>query len=293
MKKVAKTVKVISIVFLVFFVVCVGWSIYHYITDPKLVVTHYELEEKVVAPIRIVQLTDLHNAMFGEDNADLIELVAEQSPDFIIMTGDMLNRDDESVEIVYNLNSSLKKIAPVYFGYGNHEKEWEANFGQDLTRIFTDAGAIVLDINYVDIEVNGTLIRLAGYMPYYRQPGMYPVDEVQKQLELDFADEFENTDRLKILLNHIPTQWVDWDYVDQYSVDLIFSGHYHGGMIQLPLINRGLYCPYVGLFAKNIKGIFEGTEATCILSVGLGSEHLIPRLNNPPEIVVVDLIPGK
>lgn len=71
----------------------------------------------------------------------------------------------------------------------------------------------MVDCSYVDIEVNDVAIRIAGYMPYYRQPGMYPVDEAQRQLELDFADGFENTDRLKILLNHIPTQWVDWDYI--------------------------------------------------------------------------------
>lgn len=293
MKIVWQIIKGVMMTLLILILMCVVWCSYHYFFDPELAAAYYTLEADVEEPIRIVQLSDLHNAVFGENNADLVGLVEEQLPDLIVMTGDMLNRDDENVEIVCDLISSLKKIAPVYFGYGNHEKEWEANFGLDLTEPLTDAGAVVVDINYVDIEVKETPIRLAGYMPYYRQPGMYPVDEAQKQLELAFADDFENTDRLKILLNHIPTQWVDWDYVDQYPVDIVFSGHYHGGMVQLPLINRGLYCPYVGLFAEHIKGIFEGTEGTCILSTGLDSEYFIPRLNNPPEIVVADLIPAE
>lgn len=85
---------------------------------------------------------------------------------------------------------------------------------------------------------------------------------------------------------------MDWNYIDQYPVDIVFAGHYHGGIIQLPLLNRGLYCPYVGFFAEHTKGVFNGTKAACILSGGLGSEHFLPRLNNPPEIVVVDLFPA-
>lgn len=283
--------KLVIIILLIFVIICAGWSVYHYNIDPELVTVYYTLEENVAAPIRIVQLSDLHNAEFGEGNSELIGLVEEQSPDLIVMTGDMLNRYDENTDIVCNLISSLNEIAPVYFGYGNHEKEWENNFGQNLTEFFTEAGAVVIDCSYVDIEVNDAAIRIAGYMPYYRQPGMYPVDEAQRQLELDFADDFENTDRLKILLNHIPTQWVDWDYIDEYPVDVVFSGHYHGGVIQIPLVNRGLYCPYVGFFAPNTKGLFKGTKATCVLSSELGSEYAIPRLNNPAELVVVDLIP--
>lgn len=293
MKTTWQIIKSIVIVLLIFILVCVGWCGYHYFTDTELITTHYTLEADVAKTIRIVQLSDLHNGEFGENNADLIRLVAQQSPDLIVMTGDMLNRDDENIAIVCDLIVALNEVCPIYFGYGNHEKEWETNFGQNLTESFEEAGAVVVDCNYVDIEFNGTPIRLAGYMPYYRQPGMYPVDEAQKQMELDFADDFENTDRVKILLNHIPTQWVDWDYINQYPVDLVFSGHYHGGMIQIPLINRGLYCPYVGLLAQNTKGVFQGLEATCVLSAGLGAEYFVPRLNNPPEIVVVDLEPAR
>lgn len=128
-------------------------------------------------------------------------------------------------------------------------------------------------------------------MGYYRQPGMLTQDEEQKKIELDFANDFENTDRLKILINHIPTQWVDWDYINEYPVDIVFSGHYHGGAIRIPIIDQGLYAPYVGWFPPYTKGMFTGSQATCVLSTGLGSEHNIPRLNNPPDIVIVDVVP--
>lgn len=129
MKKIWRMLKLVIIILLIFVIICAGWSVYHYSTDPELTTVYYTLEENIAAPIRIVQLSDLHNAEFGEENSELIGLVEEQSPDLIVMTGDMLNRDDENTEIVCNLISSLNEIAPVYFGYGNHEKEWEDNFG--------------------------------------------------------------------------------------------------------------------------------------------------------------------
>lgn len=90
----------------------------------------------------------------------------------------------------------------------------------------------------------------------------------------------------------LPLPWVDWDYIDKFPVDVVFSGHYHGGVIRLPLLDRGVYAPYTGFFPKHTKGVFVGTQATCVLSAGLGSEHAVPRINNPPEVAVVDLVPS-
>ena len=246
----------------------------------------------VVSPIRVVHLTDLHNAQFGKDNAKLIDRIAAQNPDLIIMSGDMLNEDDPNTEIVTALISDLSLIAPVYFGYGNHEKHWEKIHRQDLRPLLEQAGASVVDNDYIDLEFKGTKLRIGGYMAYYPVPHMSTHDETQQTLELAFAEDFENTNRLKILINHIPTGWVDWNYVNKYPVDIVFSGHYHGGMIRIPILDQGLYAPYVGLFPHFTKGVYAGQKATCILSAGLGIEHHIPRFYNPPEIVVVDLIPN-
>ena len=245
----------------------------------------------VVSPIRVVHLTDLHNAQFGKDNAKLIDKAAAQNPDLIIMSGDMLNEDDPNTEIVTALISDLSLIAPVYFGYGNHEKHWEKIHGKDLRPLLEQAGATVVDNDYIDLEFKNTDFRIGGYMAYYPVPHMSTHDKAQEALELAFAEDFENTDRLKILINHIPTGWVDWNYVDKYPVDIVFSGHYHGGAIRIPILDQGLYAPYVGLFPHFTKGVYSGKEATCILSAGLGIEHHIPRFYNPPEIMVVDLMP--
>lgn len=254
-------------------------------------VTNYTISADILSPIRILHLSDLHNAEFGKNNKKLVNLAAKQAPDIIVMTGDMLNRDDHNIEIVCRLITELCPIAPVYFGYGNHEKEWEKAWKSNLADRFREAGAIVVDNSYEDIEINGVEVRIGGYMGYYRQPGMFQVTKEQRMAELAFADNFEDTERYKILLDHIPTAWLDWGYIDQYPVDLVLSGHYHGGQWVLPIIGA-VYAPYIGFDPPYTRGLFTGTQAACVLSAGLGSEYTwLPRINNPPELVVVDILP--
>lgn len=255
----------------------------------EFIVTEYSVPTEVTSPTRIVHLTDLHSMVYGEGNEEIVSSVLSASPDLILMTGDLLSAEDDGPEVVCDLIRHLAEIAPVYYGYGNHEKEWEARTGDSLAPALTAAGATVLDCAYVDVTVCGTDLRIGGYHGYYRQPHMFPISEDQKQAELSFCDDFENTDRYKILLCHIPTAWLDWGYINCFPVDLVLSGHYHGGQIRL--FGRGLYAPYVGLFPEYTRGIFQGETATCILSAGIGTEQGIPRINNSPEILSIDLIP--
>ena len=266
--------------------------LYYLISSRFLQVRTETVSADVREPIRVVQLTDLHNAQFGDQNSKLVSLVKAQNPDLIVMTGDMLNRDDPSTEIVEQLIRDLVPIAPVYFGYGNHETTWEANYQKDLHEIFSAAGATVLESEYVDVEINGQPLRIGGYMGYWWQPHMTTKDPAQKEREYQFFHDFRDTDRQMILLNHIPTAWLDWHYIDRAPAGIVFCGHYHGGTIRIPVIDRGLFAPYVGWFPPYTKGVFEGRVTTCVLSAGLGNEHGIPRVNNPPEIVVADLIPA-
>ena len=280
----------ILLTLLIIILITVGTLIYFYLAFQDLTVSNYTIEADISNTIRIVQLSDLHNEEFGDNNAELVSLVEAQHPNLIIMSGDMLNRDDPDTAVVASLIHSLVSIAPVYFGYGNHETSWENKYGKVLHDVFTTAGAIVLDDKYVDVVINGEPVRIGGYMGYYRQPGMFTNDTNQWDREFLFFDGFESTDSFKMLINHIPTQWVDWNYIDKYPVDLVLCGHYHGGMVRIPFLDQGLYAPYIGWFPPFTKGAWEGSEASCILSTGLGTEHSIPRINNPPEIAVIDVL---
>ena len=257
-----------------------------------LTVTRYEIPAKVTSPLRIVQLSDLHSREFGDGNENLIALVAAQEPDLIFLTGDMLNRGGTAgdLEPLCHLIERLGQIAPVYWSDGNHEKILQATLEEDLHAALTRAGATVLDCTYADITLRGQDLRLGGYCGYYRTPHMTTDDPAVMEAENRFFEEFEDTHRLKLLLSHIPTSWVDWGFLDRLPVDLVFSGHYHGGQIRLPVIG-GLYAPYVGFFPPNTRGVFTGERGRCILTAGLGAEPGLPRIGNLPEIVVADLIP--
>lgn len=275
--------KIAFIVFIIIFVV-----LFLEIQNDEIIVQQYGVECDISDEIRIIQLTDLHNLEFGDNNIDLVLKVREQVPDLIFMTGDMFGQSD-NLHVIYSCIKQLSQIAPVYFSYGNHERSWENGTESELRKTLTEAGATVLNCEYIDIECKGESIRIGGYYGYYRAPHMRTSDVEEQEKEIAFADDFEDTENIKLLLCHIPTAWVDWEYIDKYPIDVVFTGHYHGGQIRLPFVG-GLYAPYVGWFPENTKGIFEGQEATCILSTGLGSENWIPRINNPAEVVVIDLI---
>lgn len=259
-------------------------------TDNDLTPVCYEVPADVSAAVRIVHLTDLHSWEFGEDNRELVQFVADLSPDVIVMTGDMLDKSDKDAAVACTLIEKLVEIAPVYYGYGNHETAWERENATSLTPSLTAAGATVLDLTWADIEINGQTLRLGGYHGYYRRPHMHLDDPVLEAKDTAFCDSFEDTQRYKILLCHIPTAWLDWGMIDNQPVDLVLTGHYHGGQVRIPFLG-GLIAPYVGLFPEYTEGMFEGEAATVILSTGLGSSPGIPRINNPPQVVVVDLVP--
>lgn len=109
--------------------------------------------DKISDEIRIVQLSDNHNSLFGEDNQKLIELVKEQNSDLVLITGDIVNSDEANTDIAINLIAALCDIAPVYVAVGNHEVEYQNNYKTDLLQLYKKAGAIVLDKQYVDITV--------------------------------------------------------------------------------------------------------------------------------------------
>lgn len=281
-----------SLALLLTFLALLAWCLLG--SQYALEVTNYVLSSpKLTAPIRVVQLTDLHNSEFGENNERLVRMVARQHPDLILMTGDMLNGREDKTEIAVNLVQRLTEVAPVYFSYGNHEVTHEQMFGRDLTALFEEAGATVLDRTYEDVTVNGQTIRLGGIYGYCLPEKYYSSGEA-KRWECEYLKEFQDTESYTLLLAHLPTCWILNDNLDIWQIDCVFSGHEHGGQIRLPLIG-GLYAPDRGFFPGRSSGIYasQDGERVMVLSRGLGSGVGVPRFNNVPEIVVVDILPQR
>ncbi len=263
------------------------WSNY------ALTVCRYTVySEKAADGFCVILISDLHGREFGENNSRLLEKIAAEEPDIIALVGDIIDSeaDEAQIERMCGFISAAAEIAPVYFGMGNHEYELEEGMDEPLSGRITAAGAVFLDSEFVEVTIHGNPVRIGGYGGFYRTPHMIKKDKDKQKEDRLFFEEFEDTDEFKLLLNHIPTNWLDWNYRDRCPVDLVLSGHYHGGIVRIPFTGKGLFAPYVGWFPPYTKGCFEGKEATCLLSTGLAGANGFPRLFNPPEIVVVDVV---
>ena len=262
------------------------WSNY------AITVSRYELSsEKVGGGFRIVALSDLHCREFGAGNRRLLKKIAAEQPDIIVLAGDIFGCDanEKQVERTLAFVSAAVEIAPVFYGMGNHEYKYMDQIDYSLAERIAETGAKILDGSYIDMELNGSDVRLGGYEGFYVTAHMNSSDPEQQKKDWDFFKDYEDTDRLKVLINHIPTSWLDWNYRNRREVDLVLSGHYHGGNVRIPFVEQGIYAPYVKWFPPYTKGMFEGEKATCILTTGLAGGAHLPRFFNPPEIVVVDI----
>ena len=261
------------------------------LSNKALGVSKYKLRsEKTASALHIVQLSDLHNTEFGKNNARLIAKVAAQQPQLILMTGDLVDRDDVSTEQAETLIRGLCDVAPVYISLGNHEAEYEKRYGADLRDRFTASGAVVLDREWIDLELDGQQIRLGGINGYC-VPRKCTEGNREREAEADFVEAFADTDRLKLLMCHMPYTWLVLDGLEEWDIDCVFCGHVHGGQVRLPFMG-GLWAPDQGWFPGKVSGLYLSNDETraMLLSRGLGSSVRLPRFNNVPEIIVLDIV---
>lgn len=268
------------LLFLIFILFCVGffhWS-NHSLQVQRFTFTSPRLPAGFDGCV-IVQLSDLHGALFGEDNRDLLKVVAKERPDYIFLTGDLLDQYRATPHsYAASLGGALADIAPTYFVTGNHE--WALRGVPDLKRELEAAGATVLTNEYVLLERGGDQILLAGI----DDPNGFADQKTPEELagELRGAE----PDAFWMLLAH-RNNYFEKEY-SLLGADLVISGHGHGGLIRLPFTD-GLVSVERSLFPSYTAGFYEANGGKVFVSRGLGNSGRTFRLFNRPEMVVLTL----
>ena len=232
---------------------------------------------------RIVLLADIHGTEHGKDNERLVNAIKDANPDIITIAGDLVDRFqsdnpvDKQFEIAKTLVSQLVRIAPVYYVTGNHE--WDIGDVRPLLAMLDESGVTVLRNQFRRLTRGNDSIILAGI----DDPGG-PADMIKPDDFIKNINNNENPDFL-IVLNH---RNYSLPKFSNLGVDLVLSGHAHGGMVRLPFTD-GLIGPSYELFPTYTSGVYTEGDTKMVVSRGLGNHFGWTRFLNNPQVVVIEL----
>lgn len=263
-----------------------------YDTNRFIVVKHSFSDKRIRKSIRAVVITDLHNKSFGRNNELLLAAIREQTPDFILVGGDIPTaKPGKSLDIAISFLRELTKEYTVYYANGNHEhrmKLYPETYGDMWERYesaLKELGVKLLVNEKVELPECGLCIYGSEIeKKYYIRFKTAQMDESYMESILGKKEE----KYYNILLAHNP------DYFPQYAVwgaDLVLSGHVHGGMVRIPFWGKGVVSPKVSFFPKYDGGVFRQGNSTMLLGRGLGMHTIPVRTFNPGELLVVDFLP--
>lgn len=253
--------------------------------DERLILRTYTVASpKLTAEVRLAVVTDFHSS----DNADdVVEMLASCAPDAVLLVGDLFDDDtaNRPTERTLSLMRQLSAQYPCYYVSGNHEA-WTGEMDA-LYQQTEEAGVTVLRMSSGVLTVRGQRIALCGIPdPYEMVFSGAPDTEEQLRQALEDVDSADFT----VLLAHRPELLAKYA---QFPLDLVVSGHAHGGQVRIPGVLNGLYAPNQGWFPKLAGGAYTQDGTTLIVSRGLAVRTRLPRIFNRPEVVLVRCVPAE
>lgn len=253
--------------------------------DERLILRTYTVASpKLTAEVRLAVVTDFHSS----DNADdVVAMVASCAPDAVLLVGDLFDDDTQNrpTERTLSLMRQLSALYPCYYVSGNHEA-WTGEMDA-LYQQTEEAGVTVLRMSSGILTVRGQRIALCGIPdPYEMVFSGAPDTEEQIRQAMEDVDSADFT----VLLAHRPELLEKYA---QFPLDLVVSGHAHGGQVRIPGVLNGLYAPNQGWFPKLAGGAYTQDGTTLIVSRGLAVRTRLPRIFNRPEVVLVRCVPAE
>ena len=279
-----KALKILSL-FLMILLLAVTYGIVRSYGWP--VINSYDIpSEKILESKKICVIGDLHSKNFST----LVSQINEQKPDIILMAGDIFDASDTELRRTLNVITELADTHPVYYAMGNHELKL-ADSNPEFMRKLELTGVQMIDKEYFDVSED---LRIGGMYDYpfgWNVSGYNTADSAPEVVKT-FLHDFANTDRFTLFAAHRPDSFYYGDASEVYPIDLVVSAHMHGGQAVIPLIG-GLYGGDLGLWPEYTHGYYEKNNIRWLITSGLStSKKLIPRFNNPPEIMIIRLISG-
>lgn len=266
--------------------------------DTGIHTEHYDLEsEKIKAEVKIAFISDFHGSKFGKSQSQVMGALNREEPDYVLLGGDIFD-DTGSWDPSIELLSEIRKKYVAYFTTGNHE--FNTRKVDEIKEIVRTVGIEVLDGETIPLKKNGFNFDLSG------------IDDTRvgyemMESQLESADSTRREGVFSILIIHNPATR---EMVKDYGYDLVLSGHYHGGQVRIPFLVEGVYSPAEGFFPDYAGGEYSIGESKLIVSRGLTTKRYpilrgrleyfapkfrreirMPRIFNPPELVIVILKP--
>jgi predicted MPP superfamily phosphohydrolase len=228
-------------------------------------------------------LSDLHNHIYGEVQQPLIRLIKDLKPDVIFLAGDMADDRVPFMGLALLL-AGIEDLAPCYYVAGNHDY-WSGEI-DTIKEAVAGHGVTVLQGQTVSVILKGQTIDISGLDDPVMVPaleGERRADAYRRALEA-FAD--IHMEKYNILVAHRPEFIRDYR---RYGFDLVLSGHAHGGQVRIPFLLNGLYAPNQGFFPKYAGGLYDAGGTKLLVSRGLSYDPALPRIFNPPEVVLLEI----
>lgn len=272
--------------FLITIILIILGCLFVYFENNNIVITKYTYKNEQIPSqfknLKILQISDLHNAQFGKNQNTIIRKIKKCQPDMIFITGDIIDANRYDLQKAITLVKQVVDIALTYYVSGNHEA-W-SNHYNEVKAALLEEKVLVLDNDSIDIKRGKDSITLIGlkdpaflYSDYFFGTD-YSAWENYLKSQVKY-------NKFEILLSHRPELM---DIYKKHNVDLVFSGHVHGGQFRLPFMG-GVVGPDQGFFPKYDAGEFVEQNTTMILSRGLGNSIIPLRIFNRPELVLVEL----